>query len=208
MPARQHLAIVWTSAAAIASLLCASCADRPPIRTAELAPPSTSAPSGPGSSPDPTPSGAPLSLADLMARLPDRDHIRAVLTPSPPESIASAGTGPWLSMASDATDEVDRFRIRWEAEIVTAALWRESGKTNVDLSGGSLTFDAQNAIASYDGMKYAFAKNADSYLFTNAKDDPSPLSISTDLLRSNIERGASAMHIVVDSIETFSEGRN
>jgi hypothetical protein len=107
-------------------------------------------------------------------------------------------------LTSNAVSAIQRFEARWEAEIVVAALWRQAGGSNDVVSGGDLTFDTPNAASLDDGLRYMFADDAASYLFTDREGKPSALALPEDELRSEVEQRAAQMHVDVRSFDTFS----
>jgi hypothetical protein len=177
------------------AMLTASCADRNNGRAKEV----------PANMLSNSSTAAATSYSQLISDLPDADLFSSVsLDDAAPPAAEAIGSGKWLSMISNASTTISRFEVRWEAEVVTGALWYENGESNSVISGGGLTFASPSPSGEDDGMHYAFSNDASGYLYTNESDSPSRLSTSPTDLQQTIEENASQVGIDVSSIKTFS----
>jgi hypothetical protein len=143
-------------------------------------------------------------LDAMIDSLPDRELITsAAVGDDIPPGAGASGSGAWVSLVSDAPDLRSQFRVRWESEIVTAALWKQNGESNAIVSGGGVEFTVPNAIRENMGFHYGFADNAKNYLFTDSHDDPARLTADPAELCARIEAGATKMHVTLTSISIF-----
>jgi hypothetical protein len=141
----------------------------------------------------------------LIAKLPRPALIAsAELSETPLRFQQDGRTGAWLSMTSNAVGLVDRFEARWAAEIITAAVWHEAGRSNAVVSGGGIEFSSPSVTGADDGTRYLFANDAASYLYTNKSDGPAKLAVPEADLRRAVLARATQIHASVTSITVFT----
>lgn len=153
--------------------------------------------------------GSATPAADVLATLvsalspPELAHVALGSVPSKQSALVEAtANDQWISFTSNANTDISQARARWQAALVTAAMYRLRGAT---IKGGELAdMTAVDNAGRTDGINLPISSEIIPSMYTNGNNELSSLVVDQASVDRSIEVAAKNAGLTVSDIHYSS----